>query len=321
MPGIFQTLDIARRAIWANRLGVDVASHNIANANTPGYSRQRVNLEAATPIQTVYGQLGLGVKATDIERMRSQLLDRQFRTAQQGLGKNQIKENTLYQVETILQEPSENSIGNLMTEFFSEFSNLGTEPENTTIRNVLVQKAISLSEAFRSRQEGLQGVQKSLRSDLKSTVHQINQISREIADVNRKISAAGNMIGNANDLKDRRDLLLDRLSEYVNIRYTENNNGQLTVSTAGQTLVSGNEYRELTAKTADDNDRIKVSIKGSNNQNLAIGGGKLGGLLQIHNQTIFGIEDQLNKLAKNFIEEVNRLHQSGRGLGSQQSDP
>ncbi|RMF61108.1 MAG: flagellar hook-associated protein FlgK [Calditrichaeota bacterium] len=314
MPGIFQTLDIARRAIWASRLGIDVTSHNIANVNTPGYSRQLVNFEAASPLQLLKGQLGLGVEADDIRRVRNQLLDLQYRQANQSLGKNQIKENTLYQVETILQEPAENSLGNLLNDFFSEFSNLATEPENMTIRNVLLQKAIALSDGFREKYNRLTETRDSLRSDIENVVNQVNNITREIADLNAKISVAESTMGSANDLRDRRDLLLDQLSEFVNIQYREDSEGQFVVTAGGQSLVTGHDYRELSVETDTETQKLTVTIKGPNDQPLQLRNGRLSGLVEMHNTTIPEIIDRLNTLAGKLIEEVNRVHKFGKGL-------
>ncbi len=316
MPGIFQSLDIARRAIWANRLGLDVASHNIANANTPGYSRQRVDLSAARPLQLMQGQLGMGVEATQITRIRNQLLDVQYRQASHSLGKEQIKEELFYQIETIVQEPTENSIGNLMTEFFSEFSSLGAEPENSNIRNVLLQKAVSLAETFNQKSARLTETQTSLRRDIQNTVTEINQMTSQIADLNRQIMVAEGAFGTANDLRDQRDVLLDKLAEKMDIRYVEDSRGSVNVTAAGQALVSGTSPRELSLESQGDGGKVSVTIKGSSGQDIAVESGALGGLLELHNNSIPNLLDKLNKLAKNFIENVNHVHQSGYGLAT-----
>ncbi len=314
MASIFQSLEIARRAIWASRMGIDVSSHNIANVNTPGYSRQRVNAEAATPMQLIKGQLGLGVNADDISRVRNQLLDLQFRQANHSFGKNQVRENALYQLETVLQEPSEGSIGNLLTDFFSEFSNLATEPDNMTNRNVLLQKALTLTDAFRQKHDRLKELQTSIRQDVESVVAQVNEISRQIGDLNRKISIAESTFGNANDLRDKRDLLLDQLSEFVDVRYNEDDQGNVVVTAGGQAIVTGYETRDLVVETSSDSGEILVKIKGSNQQDLSLKSGKVAGLVEVHNSTIPKLIDRLNELASNLIEEVNRVHRFGKGL-------
>ena len=314
MPGIFQSLDIARRAIWANRLGLDVASHNIANVNTPGYSRQRVQLQSARPLNLVKGQLGLGVKADQIERIRSQLLDLQYRRASQVFGQAEIEENVLLQVETVIQEPAENSIGNLITEFFSEFSKLSSEPENTTIRNTLVQKATTLVETFRGKYESLSEIQKSLRQETQSMLNQINERIRQIAELNAQISGAEGTGGQANDLRDQRDLLLDKLSEYLDIRYVENDRGIMTVSVEGMMLVSGDKYNPLTLESYNENGNLKLRLRSNQGQEIIIRNGRLGGLLNLHNNTLQDLLDKLNTLARNLIDEVNRIHRKGKGL-------
>ncbi len=313
MPGIFQSLDIARRAIWANRLGLDVVSHNIANVNTPGYSRQRVELQNARPLQLIQGQLGLGVKADQIRRVRDQLLDFQYRRASYNLGKAQIQENTLLQVETIIQEPAENSLGNLLSEFFSEFSNLASEPENTAIRNTIVQKATALVDSFRSKYERLDALQESLIKEAKSAVNQINEFVRQIADLNTKIMAVDGSGGSANDLKDQRDLLLDKLSEYLDVRYVQDDKGNLTVSAEGIMLVSGDSANTISVETVavDGVRQLSVSVGG---KTIPLKNGKLGGMLELTNKTLPDLMNNINVMAKTVIEEVNRLHRAGKGL-------
>ncbi len=314
MSGLFQNINIARRALSASRMGLNVASHNIANVNTPGYSRQRVDLTTSQPLDTIYGMLGMGVDTESVRRIRNGLLDRQYYEANHTLGKNDIKEKGLSQVETILQEPSENGIGNLMTEFFNEFSNLGGEPENTNTRNVIVQKSERLVEAFHSKSGRLRELQKSLRADVGGNVRQVNELSRQIAELNRQIAVSENSFSTANDLRDQRDLVMDKLSEYVQIEYNEDSRGQLTVTMDGQMLVSGNNHRELTAEASGDGNTLSIYIKGSTGKRLNIETGKLGGLLDMHNNQVAGLLDKLNQLAKSFVDEINRIHQFGKGL-------
>ncbi len=307
-------MDIARRAIWANRLGLDVASHNIANVNTPGYSRQRAVLQSARPLTLIKGQLGLGVKADQIERIRSQLLDLQYRRAGHTFGKAEIQENTLLQVETVIQEPAENSIGNLITEFFSEFSKLAGEPENTAIRNTLVQKATGLVEAFRSKYESLSEIRNSLRQEAGSMINQINEMLRQMAELNAQIAGVEGGGGSANDLRDQRDRLLDQLSEYLDVRYVENDRGLMTVSVEGMMLVGGDTFNPLSLETYQADGVLKIRLKTDEGRILSVQNGRLGGLITLHNTTIQKVLDDLNTLAGNLIQEVNRIHRKGNGL-------
>lgn len=314
MSGLFQNINIARSGLSASRTGLNVASHNIANANTPGYSRQRVDFTTALPLDTISGMLGMGVDSESVRRIRNGLLDRQYYQANHTFGKNDIKEKMLSQVDNILQEPSENGIGNLMTEFFNEFSNLGGEPDSTNIRNLIVQKSTRLVDAFHSKSGRLRDVQKSLRADVSSTVGQINELSRQVAELNRQISISENSFSTANDLRDQRDLVMDKLSEYVQIDFNEDSRGKLSVSIDGQMLVSGIAHRELSVGASSDSNELTVYVEGSAGSRLNIQSGKLGGLLDMHNKQVGGLMDRLNQLAKSFVDEINRIHQFGKGL-------
>lgn len=314
MPGIFQSLDIARRAIWASRLGMDVTSHNIANVNTPGYSRQRVENRAAQPLQLVQGQLGLGVSSEMIVRIRNGMLDAQYRQTAFTLGNASVKEKLYSEVESIISEPDENSIGNLMTEFFSEFSNLAADPESTSIRNLVRQKAQTLVQTFHHKNDQLNLMKQSIRKEVGAAVNQINEISREIADLNQRISTSEAGGGSANDLRDRRDMLLDQLSEYVKITYSEDQAGRVTVNGEGFNLVSGIKAKELSVQSTGDNGTPTLKFVSENGQTQIIRYGKLGGLLEMYNQTIPDLLNKLDTLASNLAAEVNRLHRAGYSL-------
>ncbi len=314
MPGIFQSLDIARRAIWASRLGMDVASHNIANVNTPGYSRQQVNMEAALPLGILQGQLGMGVKVSTISRIRNQLLDFQYRKTSQNLGKAQIKENILSQIESVIQEPSDVSIGNLMNEFFDQFSALASNPENIAVRNTLLQKSRSLVQAFHSKREQLLQIQNSLQNDAQTLVQKVNQLSKQLAELNRQIGSSEVNNSIANDLRDKRDLLLDQLSELVNIQYKEDQYGRVSVSAEGINLVSGENSHQLSVKVTKQEGLFQLGIQTQSGQSVNFSSGQFGGLLEMHNQFISGLLGKLDNLAKNLVQEVNRIHRAGKGL-------
>ena len=314
MSTIFQSLDIARRALYASRLGLDVASHNIANVNTPGYSRQRLSLKSALPQQLIQGQLGMGVLVDNISRVRNQLLDFQYRQASHSFGRAEVEENVLLQVETVIQEPSESSIGNLMNEFFAEFSSLASEPENTAIRNSILQKATSLVESFRSKRGQLEEIQHSLRKDVDTVVADINNYAQQIADLNQKIADAETSGGEANDFRDQRDQLLDKLGELIEIRYREDEHGNVVVSAAGATLVTNNTARQLSVETDNEKNRLRILVNGPGGSRVKVESGRLGALLKMHNKALHKLIDRLDKLASTFIEAVNRQHRAGQGL-------
>ena len=270
MPSIFHSLNTARQALFANRHGLDVASHNIANVNTEGFSRQRASFSTGQPLVTSDGILGAGVTIDSVQRIRNGLLDQQYRSASHQYGQSNIKENIYYQIETILQEPSDNSIGSLMDDFFAEFSNLGSEPENMNLRNVTVQKAANLTQAFQTKDARLRDIQDALRNETEATVRQVNQISQQISGLNRQIAVTENEQTSANDLRDQRDLLLDNLSEIMQFQTSEDSQGMLSVSMNSQMLVSQTEYRELSVEKENSNGEIRVSILGAREQQLKL---------------------------------------------------
>ncbi|GAB4339023.1 MAG: flagellar hook-associated protein FlgK [Calditrichia bacterium] len=314
MSGIFQSLDIARKAIWSSRLGMDVTSHNIANVNTEGYTRQRMVSQAAQPLQLVQGQLGMGVALESLHRVRNTMLDQQFRQTNHLLGNATAKEDLYSQIEIIFQEPSESAVGSQMNDFFLEFSNLASSPEDTAIRNTIREKATTLVDAFNTKSQQLSSMQNSIQSNVKASIEQVNSLTRQIAELNRQIVMGNGKSMMANDLMDRRDLLLDRLSEYTKITVSEGANGQISVSADGVNLVSGINANELSFTTTGDGSDLQIEISNSNGQSANFKSGKIGALLEMHNQKIPELQVKLDNLAKAFIEEVNRIHSAGYGL-------
>jgi flagellar hook-associated protein 1 FlgK len=314
MPGLFQSLDIARRALWASQLGMDVTSHNIANVNTLGYSRQRVNNSTVTPLDLPQGQLGLGVKVEDIVRIRNNFLDTQYREAHDKFGYANVKETIYIQLESILQEPGETSISSLMDQFFLEFTNLAADPENMATRNTIREKAKSLVEGFRTKYGQLKSLTNSIKNDVNATISQINEISQQIANLNKQIVSAEAGKGHANDLRDKRDRLLDSLSEYLKINVSEGKQGQVTVSAEGLSLVSGEMFQKISLEVNQTGDHIQLSVSNEAGKENNFKYGKLGGLLEMANRQIPEIEAKLNTLVYKISDHVNNIHSAGQTL-------
>jgi len=314
MSSVLQALNSARKAIWANQLGMDTTSHNIANVNTLGYTRQRVITSASDPLTLPEGQLGLGVTVESIERVRNFLLDQRFREVNDKFGYLSLKEEVFSRVEIILQEPSENAIGSLMNDFFLEFSNLAADPENVAIRNTIIQKSQLLVDSFRSKYEQLNSLQNSLKQDAINSVKIINDILNQIADLNGKISTVEDGIIKANDLRDKRDLLLDRLSKFFKINVIEDDLGNVTVAAEGLNLVSGTQANKFLVDTVSNNGEQQLIIRTSSGNEAVFKYGKMGGIFEMYNQKVVELKENLDNLAQALIENVNNLHVSGKGL-------
>ncbi len=224
MSGLFGTLNISKRGMFVQQKAIDVTSHNIANANTEGYSRQRAKIETTRPfgmpsIHNVAepGQLGTGAQISAIERIRDAFLDFQVRTELSTYSNYDTRYKFLYELESILNEPTDTGISSLMTEFYNSWNELAKHPESSYSRTVVAQKSKTLADALNHSYNQLNKLQSNAQELIKSNVFEINNILDQIDSLNQEIMAvkvAGKM---PNDLMDKRDLLLDELSQKFNI--------------------------------------------------------------------------------------------------------
>lgn len=219
MSGLFSTFNIAKRGMNVQQKSIDVTSHNIANSNTVGYSRQRAKIETSRPFggtsmgsSVQAGQLGTGAQIQAIERVRDSFLDYQVRGENAILGKYDMRNNYLYEVESVFNEPSDTGLSTLMGKFFDAFQELSKQPNSSNSRTVVAQQSAALADGLNATYTKLENLQSNTQDMLKSTVTEVNSILEQLDRVNQEIISV-TVSGNApNDLMDKRDLLLDDLS-------------------------------------------------------------------------------------------------------------
>ena len=219
MSGLFSTFNIAKRGMNVQQKSIDVTSHNIANSNTVGYSRQRAKIETSRPFggtsmgsSVQAGQLGTGAQIQAIERVRDSFLDYQVREENAILGKYDMRSNYLYEVESVFNEPSDTGLSTLMGKFFDGFQELSKQPNSSNSRTVVAQQSAALADALNSTYTKLENLQNNTQDMLKSTVTDVNSILEQLDRVNQEIISVTVSGNTPNDLMDKRDLLLDELS-------------------------------------------------------------------------------------------------------------
>ncbi|MBU3109070.1 flagellar hook-associated protein FlgK [Clostridium gasigenes] len=218
MSGLFSTFNIAKRGMSVQQRTIDVTSHNISNANTPGYSRQRAKIETTRPqsISGNVGQVGTGAQVAAIERVRDSFLDYQIRGESSNLGKYDARSKFLQEVETVFNEPSETGISSLMGKFFDSFQELSKQPNSSNARTIVAQQSASLADALNHTYTQLEKLQTNAQESIKAGVTGVNSILNQVDMLNQEIisvKVSGNM---PNDLLDKRDTLLDELSSKFN---------------------------------------------------------------------------------------------------------
>lgn len=224
MGSTFMGLETARRGLTTQQSALYTTGHNISNANTLGYSRQRVNMEATlgypgTGLNApkIAGHLGTGVQAQSVQRIRDQFIDRQYRQESTKLGYWETRSNAISQIEDIVTEPSDYGLNSALDQFWNSLQNLSGSPENAATRKVVVQKALHVAESFNYTHKQLSDIQGNIGNEIKVSTDDINSILKQIASLNEQIQAVEPNGYLPNDLYDARDVLVDELSQYFPI--------------------------------------------------------------------------------------------------------
>ncbi len=295
MYGLTHTLDIARRAMLTHQSVLSVIGHNIANANSTGYTRQTARLEAATPQRVGGIDWGDGVVLAGIERQRDRFLDQRVRDELAGLGGWQTRASALGQIEETLGEPSDAGLGAGLDNFFSAWSELSSNPEDMALRSQAVASSQVLASRFQDLDGRLARMDDELAGQLNSEVDAFNSTLTELQSVSRKITDAGAAGATSSDLLDQRDTLLDQLAQHADIRWSEQANGSLVVRVGGRVVLDGASLDPLSSKDLTPE----------------ITGGAIGALIELRTDTLPGLRAGLDVLARDLITQVNALHRAG----------
>lgn len=317
MPSAFLGLDIAHRALQASQQALQTASHNIANANTPGFSRQEALLASSRPytVPTLggylcAGQVGTGVIVTAMRRFRDAFLDLQIRQETQTLKMATTQRDILRQIEMVLPEPSDSGLSGLLDRFWNSWDDLSNEPQSPSLRAGVRQEAANLCAALNSASRQLADLLSNQDTQIAIKVQEVNSIAEHIAALNeeiQKVQLAGNQ---PNDLRDERDLLLDELAGLVNITYRESEAGAVSVFIGGTPLVFDFKANSLAAAPGGE---IRWSSDPPGASTLEVQSGELGGIVRSRDAVSTKI-DELDQLANAIKDAVNAIHGQGFGL-------
>lgn len=293
MTSTFHSIETARRSLFTQTAALNTTGHNIANANTEGYTRQRVNMKAALPIEaygfsksTVPGQMGTGVEFTSIDRIREQFLDDQYRGENSAYGNWSLQADTLSKLEAIVNEPSDTGIRTVLDNFWKSWSDLSKNPEDPTARKIVVQTAQSLTDAMNYMSTQLSNLERDLTANIAVKGTQAQGYLTAIADLNKSIYKIEGMGDQANDLRDQRDLMADKLSKIMNITVVETDAGY-NISLGGQPLVEG----ENVSATVDGAFLNNAFASGT------LRGGEAYGMIYSNTNYVADYKKQLNDMA------------------------
>lgn len=296
MRSTFHGLETAKKALFTQQAALNTLGHNVANANTPGYSRQRVNM-ATTPSMdypglaksTEAGQLGTGVFAKSIERVREGFLDNQFRNENKSSGEWQARAHALDKLQAIFNEPSDTGLSKVLNNFYLSWQSLGRDPDKLETRAVVKQATTDLVSEFAKTDAKLSELDADLGEGIEARVDEFNQVTSQVRQLNDQIRTLEVLGDKANDLRDRRDLLVDQLSKLANITVREQN-GAYNIS-VGDTLVV-NGINPTVPLTYD---------KVNNTTSFPVAGGEISGQMNSRREYVSVYRAQLDSLVNGMV--------------------
>lgn len=323
MGSTFSGIELGKRSIMAHTDAISTAGHNISNANTEGYSRQRVQLKEFDPLYRPdlerperAGMIGQGIDVQSITRIRDEMLDQRI-TAQQNQESYWDTRSKYYtMIEQIYNEPDEVSIRSNMDKFWESWQELSINPESQAARQAVVTRGESLSDSIKSKWENLMGVGSLINSDIDSTVKQINSYANQIAAVNSEIVRSRGVGDNPNDLLDRRDLLVDKLSKLANITTDRRDSDEFMVHLDGKVLVQGGVARNFDLVSLTDNNGYEKLVWADTREDASVSGGTLGALIELRDVDVRNEIQSLNTMTMNFSDLVNDVHRNAYGANN-----
>jgi flagellar hook-associated protein 1 FlgK len=306
----FSGLQTALSALYAQRRGLELAGHNVANANTEGYSRQTVNLQsvgapAVPAIWSKYTGDGGGVSVVDVTRFRDQFLEIRAAIEHGASGLLDRVQNVLSQLETTFGEPGDLGIQSQLTQMWAGFDDVGNHPGDSASRTQLLERASTVASTFNTVGDSLDAMRRSTLSELDATVSDVNAKAATIAQLNDAIRSRLNSGLSPNDLLDQRDLLANKLAGQVGATIRPGANGQISVLVGGTSIVYENHAEALVLDTSQPNAVVRWQ---KDNYPAAISSGEVGGMLQIANQTIPTYLAGLDAIAVKLRDDVNQAH-------------
>ncbi len=320
MANSFGAIELGKRSLMAHTQQITTAGHNISNADTEGYTRQRVQVKTFDPIYRpdleraeTPGQIGQGTAIEQITRLRDELLDKRIVAQENQESYWATREKYYVMLEEIYNEPNDISIRTNMDKFWSAWQELSVYPDNQAARQAVVTRGESLTESIQQRFKSLDGIGTMINGDIEATVRQVNDLANQIAAINGEIVRSEAMNDNPNDLYDRRDLLVEKLGSLVNITTDTRDGDEFMVHLDGHILVQGSLPRNFEIRTTTDNNSYS-EVVWADTKNLAeVSGGSLGALLELRDVDVREEVQKLNTMTMNFADLVNDVHKAGIG--------
>lgn len=320
MANSFAGIEIGKRSLMAHSTQIQTAGHNISNADTEGYSRQRVIVKSFEPIYRpdleramVPGQIGQGCDVESINRIKDELLESRIVEQKNVESYWETRDKYYSMIESVYNEPNDVSVRTNMDKFWQGWQELSTYPESDAARLAVVVRGQTLTNSIQQQYKSLRGIGDQINGDIEAVVKQVNDLSRQIASVNGEIVRSKGLGDNPNDLMDRRDLLVEKLSSLINVTVTQKDPDEFMVHTDGQIIVQGSLARQIETVGQLDNNGYGKLMWSDTKLDAEFHGGTLGALVELRDKDIRTEIQSLNTMALNFADLVNDVHRNAIG--------
>lgn len=323
MGSTFAQIELGKRSLMAHSTSITTAGHNISNADTEGYSRQRVKIGAMSPLDRpdlsraeTPGQLGQGTTVESITRIRDEILDQRIVSQSNQESYWDTRSHYYTMLEAVYNEPDEISIRTTMDKFWESWQELSLNPESTANRQAVLERGKSLVNSIRNRDSALIGIGNQLNADIESNVAQLNNYANQIALLNTEIVKVKAVGDNPNDLLDRRDVLVEKLSKIANITTDQRDSDEFMVHIDGKVLVQGHIARNFAIEPVLDNYGYSRVVWADTNEDAIVTGGSLGALIELRDVDVRHEIQSLNTMTMNFADLVNDVHRNAVGANN-----
>ncbi len=301
----------------AQQLGLQVTGNNIANAQNPEYSRQRIQLGQGPYQNNGTYFLGSGVEVETIKRMRNEIYDGQYWQENATLNRWDTESKYATLLEGVFNDISGKGLSQSLDEFWNAWNELANHPEDPSMRRNIRMRAQQLVNTFHRMDSGLRDIKAQAKRELQASVARVNQLLDQLAQMNKNISANSTAKGQNNTLLDERDALINELSNYLDVTVSYQDNGTVSINSSYHVLVDQNQAFKFSVKSENVNGEESVSLMLYGNQKVQLSSGKLRGLTELIQNELPEFLNQLDQIASGLIAQVNGLHEQFYTLDGQ----
>jgi flagellar hook-associated protein 1 FlgK len=314
MSSLFGTMSVALQSLMAQQSAMEVVANNVANVNTPGYSREVAVMEETPPLLSGNTLVGTGVTMASVQSVRDNILNLRIdqETSQQSSLSSYV--DSMNQVQALFNETQGTGLQTDLSNFFNSFQSLATDPTSSSLRQATITAGQDLAGAFNQTSQNMSTIQQGLDQSVVQTVSQVNQLTAQVANLNQQIQSVSISGDNPGSLEDQRDEDLTNLSNLIDTAVIYSNNGSVSVTTThGTALVAGNQSDALSTQVNSSTGMNDVFSQGTDiTSNIA--GGQLQGLISARDSSIPAAQSSLDNLAAGLITAVNTQQTAGYDL-------